>query len=126
MNVAYAKDQLKPQIDLGVGYTTNGFAGNPVNPLSSPVTGLFITEASAIDRLVAIANKSLAPGQQLTPLPPLNFSSPGYVQGGLGQSFTNLQQPLPDVFGASDDWFAAAKSRRAGPTTTQRSNRRVR
>src|SRR5579872_1136319 len=90
VNVAYAKDQLKPQIDLGVGYTTNGFAGNPVNPLSSPVTGLFIAEASEINQLIAIANKSLAPGQQLTPLPPLNFSSPGYVQGGLGQSYTNL------------------------------------
>ena len=90
VNVAYAKDQLKPQIDLGVGYTTNGFAGNPVNPLSSPVTGLFLTEASAINQLIAIANKSLAPGQQLTPLPPLSFSSPGYVQGGLGQSYNNL------------------------------------
>jgi hypothetical protein len=81
---------MKPQIDLGVGYTTNGFAGNPVNPLSSPVTGLFLSEASAINQLIAIANKSLAPGQQLAPLPPLNFNSPGYVQGGLGTSYDNL------------------------------------
>ncbi|MGH7716096.1 MAG: TolC family protein, partial [Vulcanimicrobiaceae bacterium] len=90
VNVAYAKNQMKPQIDLGVGYTTNGFAGNPVNPLSSPVTGLFLSEANAINQLIAVANKSLAPGQQLTPLPPLNFNSPGYVQGGLGTSYENL------------------------------------
>ncbi len=46
VNVAYAKNQMKPQVDLGVGYTTNGFAGNPLNPLSSPITGLFLSEAS--------------------------------------------------------------------------------
>jgi len=90
VNVGYAKDQLKPQVDLGVGYTTNGFAGNPLNPLSSPITGLFLNEAAAINQLIANANKALPPGQQLTPLPPLNFSSPGYVQGGLGTSYNNL------------------------------------
>lgn len=90
VNVAYAKDQLKPQIDLSAGYTSNGFAGNPVNPLSSPVTGLFITEVNAINQLIAIANKSLGAGQQLTPLPPVSFMAPGYVSGGLGTSFNNL------------------------------------
>jgi outer membrane protein len=90
VNVAYAKDQLKPQLDLGVGYTSNGFAGNALNPLSSPVTGLFISEANAINQLIAVANKSLPPSQQLTPLPPLNFAQPGYVTGGLGTSFDNL------------------------------------
>ena len=90
VNVAYAKDQLKPQIDLSAGYTSNGFAGNPLNPLASPITGLFLNEAAAINELIANANKTLPAGQQLTPLPPLSFASPGYVQGGLQQSFNNL------------------------------------
>jgi len=90
VNSAYAKDQLKPQLDLGLGYTSNGFAGNPVNPLTNPVTGLFAAEASAINQLIAVANKSLPPGQQLTPLPPPNLATPGYVNGGLGTSFNNL------------------------------------
>ena len=89
VNAAYAKDQLKPQLDLGLGYTTNGFAGNPVNPLSSPVTGLFIGEANAINQLIAVANKSLPPNQQLAPLPPLSFAAPSYVNGGLGTSLSN-------------------------------------
>lgn len=90
VNTAYAKDQLKPQLDLSLGYTSNGFAGNALNPLASPVTGLFISEVNAINQLIAVANKSLAPGQQLTPLPPVTFTPPGYVSGGLGTSFNNL------------------------------------
>jgi len=90
VNVAYAKDQLKPQLDLGLGYTSNGFAGNPINPLQSPVTGLFLSEAGAINQLIAIANKSLPPGQGLAPLPPLNFSGPNYINGGFGTSLSNL------------------------------------
>jgi outer membrane protein TolC len=90
VNVAYARDQLKPQLDLGLGYTSNGFAGNPVNPLSSPVTGLFISEVGAINQLIAIANRSLPPSQQLAPIPPVSFSAPGYITGGLGASAGNL------------------------------------
>lgn len=89
VNVAYAKDQLKPQLDLGLGYTSNGFAGNPVNPLSSPVTGLFIGEANAINQLIAAANKSLPPNQQIPALPPLSFAGPSYLNGGLGTSLGN-------------------------------------
>lgn len=92
VNLAYAKDQLKPQLDLGVGYTSNGFAGNPVNPLSSPVDSLFLGEISSLNQLIAIANKSLPPGQQLTPLPinASTFTPPGYLSGGAGTSFNNL------------------------------------
>ncbi|GAC1392459.1 MAG: TolC family protein [Vulcanimicrobiaceae bacterium] len=32
VNVAYAKDQLKPQVNLEMGYTTSGFAGQLVPP----------------------------------------------------------------------------------------------
>ena len=31
VNLAYAKDQLKPKVDLQAGYTSNGFAGQPVS-----------------------------------------------------------------------------------------------
>jgi outer membrane protein len=90
VNTAYAKDQLKPQIDLSLGYTSNGFAGNPINPLESPVTGLFINEVNVLNQLIGIANKSLAPGQQITPFPPLSFATPGYLNGNLGTSFNTL------------------------------------
>ena len=38
VNLAFAKDQLKPQVNLQLGYTTNGFAGNL---LPIPATGPF-------------------------------------------------------------------------------------
>ena len=90
VNVAYAKDQLKPQLDLGVGYTTNGYAGSPINPETSPVTALFINEIQAINQLIAVTNKTLPPGQQLSPLAPLNFNSPAFITGGIGTSYNNL------------------------------------
>ena len=90
VNVRYAREQLKPQVDLGLGYTSNGFAGNALNPATSPTTGLFIAEANAINQLIALANKTLPPSQQLIPLPPLNFSGPSYASGSFGQSVNNL------------------------------------
>jgi len=37
-NLAYARDQLKPQLDLGVGYTSNGFAGVPTAAGQNPIS----------------------------------------------------------------------------------------
>ncbi|MDP9016752.1 MAG: TolC family protein [Candidatus Eremiobacteraeota bacterium] len=61
VNVAYAKDQLKPQVNLEMGYTTSGFAGQVVPPS---------------------ANSPLGPGPQPPP--------PAYLVGGSGQSVQNL------------------------------------
>jgi len=92
VNVAYAKDQLKPQLDLSAGYTSNGFAGNALSPLSSPVDSLFLGEVASINQLIAVANKSLPPGQQLAPLPitAASFTPPSYLNGGIGTSINSL------------------------------------
>ncbi len=77
-NLAFAKDQLKPQVDLGVGYTSNGFAGNPLSFASNP--------------LFALLGEVLPPGA-LAAFPP----PPSYQTGKLGQSFTNaLDNRFPD------------------------------
>lgn len=89
VNVKYAREQLKPQVDLGLGYTTNGFAGNPVDP-STTTSGIFASQAAAINQLIAVANKTLPPGQQITPLPPFNVNGPTYLNGGIGSSFNSL------------------------------------
>jgi len=76
-NLAYAKDQLKPQVDLGLGYTSNGFAGNPLNPLANPLFGLL---------------GSLVPPAELAefPLPP------SYQSGNIGTSLRNaLENRFP-------------------------------
>jgi outer membrane protein TolC len=89
VNVAYAKDQTKPRIDLNVGVTENGFAGKPAD-LSN--VGLFSALGStftAVNELIARVN-ALTPG--LPPLVPLTISGllppiQPFTVGGIGQSY---------------------------------------
>jgi outer membrane protein TolC len=82
-NLAYAKDQLKPQIDLNLGYASNGFAGFSTNSTANPIFGLLGQETTAINELLALA------GNPLPPLP-LSFGSNAPLQvGGFGQSWKN-------------------------------------
>jgi HAE1 family hydrophobic/amphiphilic exporter-1 len=71
VNLAFARDQLKPQLDLGLGYTSNGFAGNPLNPAANPLFGLL---------------GAIAPPGALASFP----TPPTYQNGRFGQSFQNL------------------------------------
>ena len=70
LQLGYARDQLKPQLDLGLGYTTNGFAGDPLNPSANP--------------LFALLGKLIGPGG-LTAFP----TPPAYQTGKLGQAWQN-------------------------------------
>jgi outer membrane protein TolC len=82
-NLAYAKDQLKPQIDLNLGYASNGFAGFSTDPTVNPIFSLLGEETAAINTLLAAAGNPL-------PQLPVGFgSNPAYQVGGLGQSWKN-------------------------------------
>ena len=70
LNLVFAKDQLKPQLDLALGYTSDGFAGNPLPFSENP--------------LFAILGTLLPPGA-LAAFP----GPPGYQTGKFGQSFQN-------------------------------------
>jgi HAE1 family hydrophobic/amphiphilic exporter-1 len=90
VNLAYAKDQTKPQVDLQLGYTANGFAGTPASATANPLASAFGPQVTAINQLIAIANASLPVAQQLQPVS-LQFASvPGYTNGKLGQAYTNM------------------------------------
>jgi HAE1 family hydrophobic/amphiphilic exporter-1 len=67
VQLAFEKDQLKPQLDLGLGYSTNGFAGNPEN--SNPLFSFL----------------GSIPGVNLAAFPP----PPGYQTGNIGSAFKN-------------------------------------
>jgi HAE1 family hydrophobic/amphiphilic exporter-1 len=71
VNLAFARNQLKPQVDLGLGYTSNGFAGNPLPGTANP--------------LFAILGQALGPSALTAFAPP-----PSYQTGSLGTSFKNL------------------------------------
>ncbi len=73
VDLAYARNQMKPQLDLKLGYTTNGYAGTfvPLTP-SNPLYPF------------------------ICPTTPCPFTAPPVLVGGLGQSYnTLLQQRYP-------------------------------
>jgi outer membrane protein len=90
VNLAYARDQLKPSVNLQLGFTTNGFAGQPTSLASNPIFAAFGQQISAINSLIARSNAGLPPAQQIPLLTPLNFAAPSYVNGFLGTSVNNL------------------------------------
>jgi outer membrane protein TolC len=99
VNVAYARDQTKPQIDLNVGITENGFAGAPTNPQSNPFVSVIGSEITSINQLIAAVNAAAPPGT--TPLIPVSGSAlatplyPGTI-GGVGESYkTALEGKFP-------------------------------
>ena len=56
VNTAYARDQTKPQIDLNLNVSENGFAGK-LTPLSqNPLTPLFLGQTTAINELIERVN----------------------------------------------------------------------
>lgn len=90
VNLRYAQNQTKPQVDLQAGYTSNGFAGNPTNPANSPFFASSAQQLLAINSLIAAVNPTLPPSQRIQPLPSSNTPVPGYLSGGLAQSIRNL------------------------------------
>ncbi|HKR21010.1 MAG TPA: TolC family protein, partial [Pyrinomonadaceae bacterium] len=83
INKSYFRDQTKPQIDVSVGYSSNGLAGalndRDDNPVFNGISSLEkrVAELSTIAGLPALPSASFAP-------------VPSDVRGAYGKSFTNL------------------------------------
>ncbi len=99
VNVAYQKDQTKPEIDLNVAITENGFAGQATNPQTNPFFSIIGSETNVINGLVTRSN---ADNPALPPLSQVSAAAletplyPGTV-GGLGESYkTALQGKFPE------------------------------
>ena len=102
-NLAFARDQLRPQIDLGLNYTSNGFAGVPTDPNANPIFGLFGAQIAAINALIARSNArtpaAADPAGHRTGFGAL----PAYQNGALRAVVPEPdRQPLPDLQRAAD------------------------
>jgi outer membrane protein TolC len=86
-NLAYARNQTKPQVDLNLGYTSNGFAGNPLNLLQNPVFGVFGPVFKSVNQVIAFVDKQGAGIPPLIVVPP---GAPPNFTGGFGTSVNNL------------------------------------
>ena len=98
VNVTYEKNQKRPQVDLNLGVTENGFAGAPANVSNTPLFAVIGGEIADINALVARANAAM-PG---APLMPINASAleaavpPGTV-GKIGQAYgSSLKGEYPE------------------------------
>jgi len=92
----YYRDQLKPQMDLTVGYTSTGLAGNATNADDNPLRA----SVTALEKRV----NELSAGAGLPAMQPTSFGAvPSDMQGGYGRSLANmLGQNNPTVtFGVS-------------------------
>ncbi|MFY9781854.1 MAG: TolC family protein, partial [Candidatus Baltobacteraceae bacterium] len=91
VNLAYAKDQTLPQIDLNLGVTENGFAGQATSLANTPLFSALGGTFSSVNALIGRVN-TLTPA--LPPLATLNTSALApvllpFTVGGVGQSYAN-------------------------------------
>lgn len=89
-NLAYAKNQLLPQLDLGLGITANGFSGAPNNLTGTPFFQTLGGEITDLDQLIRNYDATAAPANQIPLLVPNFGTTPAYENGTLGQSWNNL------------------------------------
>jgi outer membrane protein TolC len=93
VNVAYAKEQRKPLINLNLSAGLQGLAGTLTNPDLNPFTSSSALEIAAINALVARVNSLSPPGSvPLQPISIANVTPPAYTVGGLGQAYSNMFQ----------------------------------
>jgi outer membrane protein TolC len=90
VNTAYAKDQTKPQIDLNLNVSENGFAGKETPLDLNPLTPLFFGQTTAINELIGRVNTLTPTLPPLVPLTPPNLPIVPYTIGGVNQAYSNM------------------------------------
>jgi len=88
VDVAYARDQLKPQLDFGVTVNPTGLSGVPTPATLNPFAAQILENISNINALTSAVDAGLGadvpPTANLLPMPP------NYQNGGFGTSVKNL------------------------------------
>ena len=88
VDVAYARDQLKPQLDFGVTVNPTGLSGVPTPATLNPFAAQVLTTINSINALTNVVNGGL--GSAIPPTPVLFPIPPLYQNGGFGTSVKNL------------------------------------
>lgn len=90
VQIAYARDQLKPQLDLGAAIRPQGIGGVPTAAMQDPLLFTIQQQTTAIDQLIAAANAGLPAGSQIVPLPMQNYNISAAENGSFGSSAKSL------------------------------------
>ncbi|HEV3156389.1 MAG TPA: TolC family protein [Candidatus Baltobacteraceae bacterium] len=88
--LANASDAAKPQVDIQLGVTENGFAGTAESLSANPIFQIFGSEFSTINQLIAAANAGLPSSQQIAMLPAPTLAVPPYTVGGLNTAISSM------------------------------------
>src|SRR5215471_7998891 len=79
----YYRDQIRPQVDLTLGYSSTGLSGSATNPDDNPLRASVTAMERRINDLSARAG--------LPAMPATSFgATPSDMQGGYGQSLANM------------------------------------
>ncbi len=79
----YYRDQIRPQMDLTLGYSSTGFAGSATNANDNPLRASVTAMEQRLNDLSTRAG--------LAPMPSTSFgAAPSDMQGGYGRSLVNM------------------------------------
>jgi len=79
----YYRDQIRPQVDLTLGYSSTGLTGSATNTADNPLRASITAMEQRLNDLSTRAG--------LSPMPATSFgATPGDMQGGYGQSLANM------------------------------------
>jgi outer membrane protein TolC len=84
INTRFFRDQTKPQLDLVASYSAAGLAGTQLQRGDNPFTA---GNAAIIERLNQLSTTAGLPPIEI---PTTTTGVPGFLVGGVGQSFANL------------------------------------
>jgi HAE1 family hydrophobic/amphiphilic exporter-1 len=90
VQIAFARDQLKPQLDLGLAVQPQGIAGVATAPSQDPLLSIISQQTAAIDQLIAAANAMGPAGGAIAPIPMMNLNLPASENGSFGSSVKRL------------------------------------
>jgi outer membrane protein TolC len=91
VDIAYFHDQTKPQINLNLGVTEQGFAGTAAPVTQNPLIASSVQQVEAINQIIARVNSLTPPGTPpLVPIVGSSLAVPGYTVGGLGTAYSSM------------------------------------
>ena len=114
IQLAYARDEARPQIDLQLQAQRAGFAGLNGNLSQNPIFTGFTPLFSSVNQLISAANAGLpANATPLAPLTSFSFPNPADTVGRLGQSWTSLWADKYPTYTAQISFALPLKNDRA-------------
>ena len=101
VQIAYARDQLQPQLDVGLTVAPTGLAGVPTLLGQDSLLSGISQSTTAVNDLITIANAGLPAADKIPLLPTGNITVPPSLNGSFGSSVKSLVEGRYPAYQAS-------------------------